>query len=240
MADAKEIRAVLFDLDGTLVDTAPDLIFALNTMRRRRGLADMAHGPLRAQASHGTQGLLRLGLGIHPQHPEFQTLRAEFLELYARHLTRQSGLFPQMNQVLEGLEARGVKWAVVTNKPACLTEGLLEQLGLRARAASVVCGDTCPHPKPHPAPVLHACAEMGVHPMHCLYVGDAARDVAAATAAGMPALVALYGYLDETDQPETWGAAGYIHSPLDILRWLELGPERFFSGRLNQLPVASI
>lgn len=221
MDEARPVRAVLFDLDGTLVDTAPDLIFALNEMRRRRGLAEMEHGPLRAQASHGTQGLIRLGLGVDRDHPEFQGLRAEFLDIYVAHLTRGSRLFPLMAEALAGLEARKVPWAVVTNKPAFLTEPLLDQLGLLTRAGSVVSGDTCAQPKPHPAPVFHACAQLGVEPRECVYVGDAARDVEAATAAGMPALVALYGYLGEDDRPETWGASGYIQSPSDLLAYLD-------------------
>jgi len=224
------VRAVLFDLDGTLVDTAPDLIFTINAMRRRRGLADMDHRPLRAQASHGTQGLIRLGLGVARDQPEFPALRAEFLDIYTAHLSTRSGLFPEMARVLDGLEARGLAWAVVTNKPTVLTEPLLEQLGLRTRAASVVSGDTCAQPKPHPAPLLHACAEMGVDPGACLYVGDAARDVEAATAAGMPALVALYGYLGEDDRPEEWGAAGFIRTPLGLMDWLDAAPENYLLG----------
>lgn len=230
MVDGGAVRAVLFDLDGTLVDTAPDLIHTLNEMRRRRGLADMAHEPLRAQASHGTQGLLRLGFGIGHDHPEFHGLRAEFLGIYLQNLSRRSGLFPEMGQVLDGLESQDIRWAVVTNKPAFLTEPLLAQLGLRHRAASVVSGDTCAHPKPHPAPLLHACAQMGVGPVDCLYVGDAARDVEAATAAGMPTLVALYGYLGEDDRPGEWGAAGFIRSPLGLLDWLDFAPKKNLLG----------
>ena len=221
MTDPGRVQAVLFDLDGTLVDTAPDLVFSLNEMRRRRSLPEMPEAPLRAQSSHGTQGLIRLGFGVGHDHPEFPALRAEFLEIYIRHLTRRSGLFPYMAEVLDGLEARGINWAVVTNKPAFLTEPLLANLGLLARAASVVSGDTCAQPKPHPAPLLHACREMGAHPAACLYVGDAARDMEAASAAGMPALVALYGYLGDDDRPESWGAAGFIQTPVDLIDWLD-------------------
>ena len=230
MIEPGPVRAVLFDLDGTLVDTAPDLIFTLNELRRRRGLAEMDHAPLRAQASHGTQGLIRLGFGIGTDHPQFHDLRAEFLEIYVDHLSNRSGLFPQMDAVLAGLEARGLSWAVVTNKPAYLTEPLLRDLGLLARAASVVSGDTCAHNKPHPEPVLHACRQMGVHPTECLYVGDAARDVEAASAAGMPTLVAMYGYLGDDDRPESWGAAGYIQTPAGLLAWLDERMEIFAAG----------
>lgn len=211
---------VLFDLDGTLVDTAPDLGLALNEMRRRRGMPALPQASTRPQASHGSQGMLRLGFGIAPEHADFPALRQEFLASYAAHLTTSSTLFPGMAAVLASLEGRGLKWGVVTNKPARYTEPLLAHLGLMARAACVVSGDTCPHAKPHPAPLLHACQLAASTPAQCLYVGDAARDVAAAAAAGMPTLVALYGYLGEQDQPEQWGAAGYIHTPAGLLDWL--------------------
>jgi len=220
VTESARVRAVLFDLDGTLVATAPDLIYTLNHMRQRRGMPDMASAILRPQASHGTQGLIRQGLGIPPEHPEFPDLRAEFLDIYRQNLSNHSRLFPQMGDVLDHLEAQGLPWAVVTNKPAFLTEPLLEQLNLRHRAASVVSGDTCAHAKPHPAPLHHACKHMGLSPHTGLYVGDAERDVAAANAAGMPALVALYGYLAQEDRPEAWGAAGFIQSPQDLMDWL--------------------
>jgi len=214
------VQGVLFDLDGTLVDTAPDLIFTLNEMRRRRYLDDLEPGPLRAQASHGTQGLIRLGFGIPHDHADFPALRQEFLEIYVQNLSCRSRLFPRMAEVLQVLEQRSIPWAVVTNKPAFLTQPLLQDLGLLARAASVVSGDTCTHPKPHPAPVLHACLDMDRRPETCLYVGDAARDVEAATAAGMPSVVARYGYLGQDDQPEAWGAVGFIDTPDELLAYL--------------------
>ncbi|MEW6677897.1 MAG: HAD-IA family hydrolase [Pseudomonadota bacterium] len=220
MAEAGRVRAVLFDLDGTLVDTAPDLIDTLNTLRHCRGLPPMEAHLLRPQASHGTQGLIRLGLGVGADHPDFPGLRSEFLDIYQANLSRRSRLFPEMGQVLEVLEGRGLAWGVVTNKPAFLTEPLLDQLGLGHRAACVVSGDTCARNKPHPEPVLHACRHMTIAPGDCIYVGDAARDVEAARAAGMPALVALYGYLGETDQPAEWGASGFIRSPLGLMDWL--------------------
>jgi len=215
------VQGILFDLDGTLVDTAPDLIFTLNEMRRRRNMDDLEQGPLRAQASHGTQGLIRLGFGIAQDHADFPVLRQEFLEIYVQNLSVRSKLFPRMEEVLDALEHRGLPWAVVTNKPAFLTEPLLQDLGLMARAACVVSGDTCAHPKPHPAPVLHACREMDRLPGTCLYVGDAARDVAAAFAAGMPSVVARYGYLSQEDQPEAWGAVGFIDAPDELLAFLD-------------------
>ncbi len=214
------IDAVLFDLDGTLVDTAPGLGAALNAMRQRRGLPEIAPADYRPQASHGSQGLLRIGFDVDQQHPDFTTLRREFLAHYAANLTRNSPLFPGMAEVLDKFEARSIKWGVVTNKPAEYTQPLLAHLGLLARAAFVVSGDTCAQAKPHPAPLLHACREAGVPVENCLYVGDAERDVQAANAAGMPALVALYGYLGLDDRPESWGARGFIDSPAALLDWV--------------------
>lgn len=217
------ISTVLFDLDGTLVDTAPDLGAALNAMRQRRGLSPIAESDYRPQSSHGTQGLLRIGFAVDQQHPDFLGLREEFLEHYAANLTCNSPLFPGMSDVLDGLDERAIKWGIVTNKPARYTQPLLSYLGLSERAAFIVSGDTCAQPKPHPAPLLYACQIAQVSVQDCLYVGDAERDVAAANAAGMPALVALYGYLGKEDHPHEWGARGFLDSPVDLLDWIERG-----------------
>lgn len=210
-------RVVLFDLDGTLVDTARDLGLALNEMRRRRGLEPVADALIRAQASHGARGLLRIGFGLLPTDPGYEAMRQEFLELYASRLTVSSELFPGMADVLDSIKSLGLCWGVVTNKPARFTEPLLDHLGLSARAACVVSGDTCAQPKPHPAPLLHACRITGTQAGECIYVGDAERDIQAATAAGMPAVVALWGYLGTEDRPETWGADALIDSPQALL-----------------------
>lgn len=215
-------RVVLFDLDGTLVDTAPDLGFALNQLRQRQGLAPLADEVIRPQASHGARGLLQLGFDIGPEDSDFAALRQEFLALYEANIVRASRLFPGMAEVLAEMEAAGIRWGVVTNKPERYTVPLLRGLDLLARAACVVSGDTCAQPKPHPAPMLHACHLAGAEAPECLYVGDAERDVEAASAAGMPSLIARYGYLGEDDRPEEWGAAGFIDAPADLLRWLEI------------------
>jgi phosphoglycolate phosphatase len=217
------VRTVLFDLDGTLVDTAPDLGHALNAMRLGRGMAPLPADAIRAQASHGSQGLIRLGFGIGQDHPDFPALRQEFLAIYRAHLTEASRLFPGMADLLAGLEARGIGWGVVTNKPARFTEPLLDRLGLLTRMACVVSGDTCAHSKPHPEPMLHACHLAGSQPGDCLYLGDAERDVQAARAAGMPVVVALYGYLAENDTPEAWGGNASISSPVELLDYPGLG-----------------
>ncbi|HRH79982.1 MAG TPA: HAD-IA family hydrolase [Thiobacillaceae bacterium] len=213
-------KTILFDLDGTLVDTAPDLAATLNEMRARRGMAPLPDPLTRPQASHGTRGLLRVGFGLTPEDAGFETLRGEFLALYETRLTERSGIFPGIGELLGGLEAAGLAWGVVTNKPARYTEPLLAHLGLMTRAAIVVSGDTCAHSKPHPAPLLHACGKTASRPEECLYVGDAERDIRAATAAGMPALIALYGYLAEDDTPEEWGGSGLIRHPGQILDYL--------------------
>jgi phosphoglycolate phosphatase len=214
------IKAVLFDLDGTLADTAPDLGHALNLLRERHGLPPLPDDLIRPQASHGARGLLGLGFGVTPEDAGFAALREEFLELYRAHICTHTRLFPGTSELLTELESKGIAWGVVTNKPARFTEPLLEALGLSRRAACIISGDTCSQPKPHPEPMLCACREVGAEPEACLYVGDAERDVEAAEAAGIPTLVAGYGYLGPEDRPETWGAHGIIAEPGEILRYL--------------------
>lgn len=216
----ENIRAVLFDLDGTLVDTAPDLGHALNLQRARHGLAPLAPEVIRPQASHGTRGLLGLGFGVTAGDSGFAHLRDEFLQLYADNICCHSQPFPGILELLDALERRGLAWGVVTNKPARFTEPLMSVLDLAERAACIVSGDTCPEPKPHPAPMLAAAALCGLAPEQCLYLGDAERDVEAASAAGMRALVAAWGYLDATDQPQNWGAHAQIRHPLETLDYL--------------------
>lgn len=216
------IKAALFDLDGTLVDTAPDLGHALNLQRARHGLPPLADAIIRPQASHGARGLLGIGFDLQPDNPAFAYMREEFLKLYADNICHHSRPFPGIVELLAELESRGLKWGVVTNKPACFTEPLMSILELAERAACIVSGDTCPHPKPHPAPMLAAAELCGAQPHECLYLGDAERDIQAATAAGMPALVAAWGYLDAHDQPHTWGAHGQVRHPADTLDYLPL------------------
>lgn len=214
------IQAVLFDLDGTLADTAPDLGHALNLQRERHGLPPLPQKIIRPYASHGTVGLFDIGFGLTPQDARFESMREEYLALYTANLCLRTTLFPGMAELLAALEARNISWGVVTNKPARFTNPLLERLGLIGRAASIISGDTCAHPKPHPEPLLRAAREIGVAPQSCLYVGDAERDIEAARAAGMSALIADYGYLGATDRPETWGAQGRIDTPQGILLFL--------------------
>ena len=210
-------RAVYFDLDGTLADTAPDLGAALNAQRARHGLAPLDLAVIRPHASHGTRGLLWVGFGLTPEQPGFAAMRAEYLAIYEEHLCVATCLFPGVPELLDALEARGVAWGVVTNKPARFTDPLLERLGLTGRAGCAVSGDTCARAKPHPDSLLHAAALAGLSPADCVYVGDAERDVQAALAAGMRAVVARYGYIAVTERPQDWGAHADIDAPMELL-----------------------
>lgn len=214
------VGTVLFDLDGTLLDTAPDLGAALNRLLADTGRAPLAAEQIRPHVSHGTRALLRLGLGVELGDPAYEGYRTRLLDHYLRDIAAHSRLFPGMEQVLDHMAARGISWGVVTNKPGRLTLPLMDALGLTGQAACIVSGDTTDHPKPHPAPMLHACHAAGTPPEHCLFVGDAERDVVAGRAAGITTLVALFGYIAPEEAPRSWGADGYLEGPLDLLRWL--------------------
>jgi N-acetyl-D-muramate 6-phosphate phosphatase len=214
------LRAVLFDLDGTLLDTAPDMIGALNALRTEHRLAELPAARVRPAVSHGSSRLVQLGFPDAINEP-FAALQRRFLELYADRLSLETRLFEGMDGVLEQLAARGLAVGIVTNKPARLTEALLGDLELRARFACVVSGDSLPERKPHPLPMRHAAGLAGAAPEECVYVGDAQRDVQAAHAAGMQALVATYGYLGEDEDWRIWGAEACIERPLDLIAWLD-------------------
>ncbi|HFD79296.1 MAG TPA: phosphoglycolate phosphatase [Gammaproteobacteria bacterium] len=216
----RPVRTVLFDLDGTLLDTAPDLAGALNAVLASNGREMLPFERIRPVVSHGGSALIELGFGLEPGHPDFEPLRKQLLDHYQAHIADQTRLFPGMETVLAELERRGLPWGVVTNKPGWLTQPLMDALGLGSRAASIVSGDTLAQRKPHPAPLLHACSRSGSDPAHCLYVGDAERDIEAGRRAGMATLVALFGYLLEDDRPQDWGASGLVRHPAEILEWL--------------------
>jgi phosphoglycolate phosphatase len=215
-----KLRAVFFDLDGTLADTAPDLAAALNHTRADEGLPPLPHALIRPWVSAGSSALVRMAFDPEPNPADFAARRLRFLTHYAAELTHHTRLFPGMETVITTLEAQGIAWGIVTNKPAWLTEPLVRQLGYYERAACVVSGDTTPHPKPHPAPLLHACAQVGCNPAAAVYVGDARRDIEAGQRAGMPTLAALFGYIEPGDDPTTWGAQAYLDAPLALLTWL--------------------
>ncbi|MEP7083089.1 MAG: HAD-IA family hydrolase [Betaproteobacteria bacterium] len=221
------VRAVLFDLDGTLIDSAPDLGAAVNRMRVARGLPALADGVLRPHASHGARGLVSVGFNLTPDHPDFLALREEFLAGYAAALCERTVLFPGVTRVLDALEAARLPWGIVTNKSTRLTLPLLDALALRLRPGCIVCGDTTARAKPHPEPLLAAASLLGVLPGECVYVGDAERDVEAGKAAGMITLIARYGYIRDDELPDEWLAEGSLAAPLDLLDWL---PTKSLSG----------
>lgn len=177
--------AVLFDLDGTLADTAPDLAFALNTLLHEEGKKTLPYEDIRPAASHGSVALLKLGFDLSPEDDKFKSLQQRFIELYQDNIDRETALFEGMEEVINKLEANNISWGIITNKPAFLTDPLVAKLGLVKRAACVVSGDTTAHSKPHPAPMLHACKLINHDPNDCLYIGDAKRDIEAGKNARM-------------------------------------------------------
>ncbi len=221
------IDAVLFDLDGTLADTAPDMARTVNAMRERRGLPPVSSHVVRPHVSKGARGMICSAFEITTEHPDFMAMREEFLGLYGENPCVETVLFPGMAELLDELEANGIAWGVVTNKFERFARPILASLGIDARAAAIVGGDTCPRPKPFPDPLLFAAERMGVRPESTLYVGDDERDVQAARAAGMPVIVAGYGYLGDGTPPTSWEADAIVASASGIGEWIRLqAPER--------------
>jgi len=214
------LRTVLFDLDGTLLDTAPDMVAALNALRQENLLPPLPYDRVRGAVSHGAAQIVKTGFP-DAEGGRFETLRTRYLEIYRGALARGTQLFPGMERVLDELSRRQLSIGIVTNKPAWLTEPLLNELNLRTRFACVVSGDTVTERKPHPLPLLHAAQLAGVAARECIYVGDALRDVQAARAANMPALIADYGYLLPDEDSSTWGGDAHLAQPLDLLAWLD-------------------
>ena len=223
------IEAVLFDLDGTLADTAPDMARTVNAMRAKRGLAPVATELVRPHVSKGARGMICSAFEMTTEHPDFLAMREEFLDIYGRALCVDTVLFPGMAELLASLEADGIAWGVVTNKFERFARPILEKLGVADRAGAIVGGDTCPRPKPFPDPLLFAAEQMRVAPESTLYVGDDERDVQAARAAGMPVIVAGYGYLGDGPPPILWGADGIIDSPSGIEDWIQARAPRVAS-----------
>lgn len=216
------IRAVLFDLDGTLADTAPDLAGALNDLLHEQGRSPIPLERARPLTSSGARGMLKVGMGITPDDTDYEALKSRFLDLYAANICRETQLFDGIGALLDELERRNVTWGIVTNKAHRFTEPLLRELQLLDRARCVVSGDTTPKSKPAPEPLLHAAALIGLPPQDCLYVGDDLRDVLAARAAGMPVIAAGYGYLGDGDgsDPHAWNADAVIQHPAEVLKHL--------------------
>ena len=214
------IRLVLLDLDGTLADTAPDLAAAANRMRVARGIEPLPIGELRPYVSHGARGMVGHAFNVTPDDARYAELRNEFMREYESALCVESSLFPGMDDTLQRLEQRGIKWGIVTNKFARFTVPLVQTLNLSQRAACVVSGDTTPFSKPHPAPLLHALAAANVEAAAALYVGDDQRDIDAGRAAGMRTVVASYGYLGNGIPYQQWGADAVVHAPQELLQLL--------------------
>jgi N-acetyl-D-muramate 6-phosphate phosphatase len=217
----QSIRLVLFDLDGTLADTAPDLAAIANKQRAARGLAPLPLDELRPLASHGARGLIGRALGIAPPSPEYEALKDEFYAWYDHALCVHSQLFPGMDATLAELERRRILWGIVTNKIRRFTDPLVQALGLRQRAACIVSGDTTAHAKPHPEPLHHAMRECGIGATFSVYVGDDRRDIEAGRAAGTRTVVASYGYLGHCADTSIWRADHTIDTPPDLLAWID-------------------
>jgi 2-phosphoglycolate phosphatase len=214
------VRAVLFDLDGTLIDSAPELGAAANKMRTDRGLAALRLERYRPLAGAGARGMLSEAFGMAPSHPDYEVMREEFFVNYESLMMEGSIVFAGVADLIQRIEERKLAWGVVTNKSSRFTEPLTRSMPLFHSAGAIVSGDTTPHSKPHPAPLLEAARRMGVDPQHCVYVGDDERDIVAGLAAGMGTVAALYGYLGLCTDATAWGAHAAINSPSELLQLL--------------------
>lgn len=221
-ADPIPLQAVLFDLDGTLVDSAPDLGAAADQMRVDRGLPSRPLADYRPMAGAGARGMLGVAFGITPEAPEFNVLREEFFVRYERRMISGTHAFDGVPQLLQALQTHGLRWGVVTNKQRRFTEPLTAAMPLFATAGAIVSGDSTPHAKPHPEPLLEAARRLGVPAASCVYVGDDERDIIAGRAAGMRTIAAAYGYMGERADAALWEADATITSPLALLKWLHL------------------
>lgn len=221
MANMQAPLAIFFDLDGTLIDSAPDLGAAADKMRTDRGLPSLPLAHYRPMAGAGARGMLKLGFGMSPDHPDFLTMREEFFRNYEADLTGRTYAFDGVDGMLRALEARGLVWGIVTNKSQRFTIPLAAQMAVLKGAAAVVSGDTTPHAKPHPAPVLEAARLASISPERCWYVGDDKRDIDAGRAAGMFTVAAAWGYLGEHDI-DSWGADVVHHRVEELLHLLDI------------------
>ena len=216
----QDIRAVLFDLDGTLIDSAPDLGAAADKMRIDRGLPSLPYELYRPLAGAGARGMLKVAFDMTPEHQDFMAMREEFFANYEAAMTVRTYVFDGVHDLIQALQAQSLAWGVVTNKMARFTNPLVQAMPLFESAAAIVSGDTTPHPKPHPEPLFEAARRLRLAPEQCLYVGDDERDIVAGRAAGMPTVAASYGYLGEKTDVSSWGADLHIDSPIKLLQFL--------------------
>ena len=216
---SKTLRAVLFDLDGTLLDTAPDLSQALNKVRAEEGLTPLPETLIRSQVSHGGKALIQLGFPDRCAEDK-EALRQRLLDYYSAHIADRTRPFPGMESLLDSLDQWQIPWGIITNKPMRFTDPLCEALGFDKRAHAIISGDTAKHPKPHPAPMLRAAEACQVAPEQCVYIGDAQRDIEAGHNAGMTTVAALFGYLGDQDQPQDWQAHAMVDSVQDLQDWI--------------------
>jgi len=222
MSRFTHLQAVLFDLDGTLVDSAPDLGHAADLLRVKRGLPSLPYEQYRPMAGAGARGMIGVAFGYGPDHPEFEALRQEFFANYEACLTERTRAFDGIAELIGALQAGGKRWGVVTNKSERFALPLTSAMSLFDAAATVIGGDTTPHAKPHPEPLLEAARRLGLAPEACLYVGDDERDIVAGRAAGMPTVAATYGYLGALGDVSAWGADAVINNPLELLNFFDL------------------
>jgi len=216
------VRAVLFDLDGTLIDSAPDLGAAADLMRTLRGLPGLPLARYRPHAGAGARGMLRVAFDLSPEHPTYDTLKKEFFGHYEACLLQRTRAFDDVDRLLQTLVLAGLRWGVVTNKSQRFTTPLTRAMDMFQTASTIISGDTTPHAKPHPEPLWEAARRLSLAPSQCIYVGDDARDIAAGRAAGMPTVAARYGYLGLGADVSTWGADAEVNTPLQLLKYLEL------------------
>jgi phosphoglycolate phosphatase len=219
---SRQLAAVLFDLDGTLLDSAPDLAATANAMRGRRGLAPLPYERLRVMAGSGARGMLARAFECRPGDTGYEALRDEFHDLYQQRMLDDARAFAGIETMLVAIEQRGLRWGIVTNKARRFAGPMVAAFECLNGAATLVCGDCTPHTKPHPAPLLEAARRLGLEPTHCAYVGDDRRDVDAGHAAGMTTVAAAWGYLGPDTTAEQWNAGHVIAQPAELLNWLDL------------------
>lgn len=215
-----KIKTVLFDLDGTLLDSAPDLANSLNNTLSRMGREAVSLNEIRDVVSLGGEALVKLCFGLTPEHNSYQEIHDAFRKDYEEHICENTTLFPGIDELLSHIENKNLQWGVVTDKPEYLTLSVLNKIGLLDRASCIVAGDSIPYRKPSPEPLLHACKLINTEPDFCVYVGDAKRDIDAAKSANIFSIAALYGYIPRDAKPESWQANYYIDQPQDLIDWL--------------------